>query len=396
MRTLKLWLFAALMAGALLPPSARSESVELTVTGDLSFWWVISEQNENGTLQQGANHPAAQEASGFRLNRARIVLAPSLPVYKLYARVQLELAGEVEPLDVWVAWKPVPIFGTYIGQMKIPSTYEVAQDEFLLDFINRSTFSRTVVNYTLADTPYDSSFSGLSAHNRDMGIEFKGAWNAGQSWEVLRYFVMVGNGLGANLNIGGNESTGFLINNNFGDYLYGARIEVSPFEWMTLGGYYDYNYHSNMRFRDKQTVVDLGRESWDIDAQVRLPWGFRAVGLYGQGQIHDYWPTLGRENYEYSGWEAKVLKEFFNDKLELGVRYDTFSYEFTNSGKKADENHWTFGVNYRPVDQVRLQLNYVMKDTVQPYLPDLKDNIVYLNVEMNVSGGVGLAALKKK
>jgi hypothetical protein len=41
-------------------------------------------------------------------------------------------------------------------------------------------------------------------------------------------------------------------------------------------------------------------------------------------------------------------------------------------------------------------LNYIIKDTVQPYLPDLKDNIIFLNVEMDITAIFGEAAIAKK
>lgn len=374
---------------------AQDSKAELSAEADVSFWWVIYEENENGILQEVSKDKAAQSASGFYLNRARIILYPSLPEYKLFSKLQVQLEGDVQLLDAWLSYRPISLVNIYVGQMKVPSTYEVATNEFDLDFITRSAFSRNVVNYSLLKTPYESPFRGLNSHMRDLGIGIKGSWDAGQDRDVFRYFVMIGNGLGSNLNIGGSGNPGFMVGNKFGDYFYGIRAEALPFEWMTIGGHYNYNVHNNMLFNDKKTVYDIDRTSWSADCRLKLPWGFRATGMYGQGVIDDNWLRIDKKNYEYAGWEAKVFKEFFNDKLELGVRYDSYGYEINESGQTIDENDWTFGINYKPISFVRLQLNYMIKDTVHPYEKDLRDNVVFFNVEADIESSLNSVLVKR-
>jgi len=369
-----------LVTGALLPSLAFAD---LSAQADVSFWWDIVEQDENGARQLGTDDLAAQETSGFRLNRARITLFPSLPEYHLYGKAQAEFADTPMLLDCWISWKPISLFNIYVGQMKIPSTYEVGIDEYHLDFITRGNFSKNVTSWSLADTPFDSTIKGLNTRQRDMGFGFKGAWQAGQSWDVFKYFLMVSNGIGADQGIGGKEGQGLFTGNNFGDYFYGARAEVSPLEWLTLGGYYSINNHDHLLYRDGKSVIDLGRTSWDVDAQAKLPWGFRAAALYGDGHIRDYWGGYnGRDRYRYLGWEAKIIKGFWNDKLELGVRFDRYRDDLNYSPYPTTQDNWTYGINWNPLPQFRLQLDYITKDTIQENHTDLADNIIFMQIEM--------------
>jgi hypothetical protein len=380
MRNIKILSAVALILCGML--FSAMASAEVSAESDTSFWWIINEENENGIRQSISDDEAVQDASGFALRRARVSLSASLPQYNLYSKAKVELADSVRLLDAWVSYRPYPLLNLYAGQMKIPSTYEVQSEEFNLDFITKTTFSSKVTNYSLSTAPYDSPLVGMNSYSRDVGIGVKGAWKANQSRDVLRYFVMVSNGLGANESIGKNENSGLMTSNKFGDYFYGTRAEVLPFDWMTIGGHYNYNKHDDMLYRDKASVIDLNRTSWSTDVQVRLPWDFRVAGLYGEGAVNDNWLDNDKKDYEYTGWEVKVMKGFFKNKLELGVRLDSFGYESNESGVTSYEDHWTYGINYNPIPEVRLQLNYIVKESVIKYEDDPDDNIVFLNMEM--------------
>jgi hypothetical protein len=137
-----------------------------------------------------------------------------------------------------------------------------------------------------------------------------------------------------------------------------------------------------MLYRDGSTVIDMYRTSWDVDAQAKLPWGFRAAALYGAGDLSDYWSSLGRQRYRYLGWEAKVLKGFWNDKLELGVRFDRYRDDLNKTAYPTNQDNWAYGITWNPVPQFRVQLNYETKDTIQEYTRNLADNVVFMQIEM--------------
>jgi hypothetical protein len=382
---LLLILLSGLSAG-FIPCSARAD---IKAESYLSFWWTIYEEMENEALQLGTEDEAAEVASGFSLNKARLSFYYLIPEHHIQSKVKLRMEGSFAVYDAYISYQPSDLFKLYMGQMKVPSTYEVLTSEHLLDFITRTTLSSNIVNYSLSKTPYDSDLHDINCGNRDLGFGIKGSWNAGQDHDVFRYFLMVANGMGVGMYIGGEEKKRFIISNEFGDYFYGIRLDLSPWEWMTLGGHYDYNIHHDILLNDEETVYDLDRTSYSADLRLLLPFNFRLTGLYGEGVVDDDWFQDGKKDYEFSGWEARLFKGFLENKLEMGVRYDTYSFEYNESGDITHENHWTYGINYQPLEGLRLQMNYITKDTESEYQDDLDDNIIFLNVQLFFQAGLG-------
>ncbi len=96
--------------------------------------------------------------------------------------------------------------------------------------------------------------------------------------------------------------------------------------------------------------------------------------------MKDYWDSIDYR-FDYSGWGLWTMQPLLGDRIELGIRYDVFSTEFNSSGSVTDQNNWTFGVNFSPEKYLRLQLNYVVKDTVDDFEPDRDDNILFMNFQ---------------
>jgi hypothetical protein len=357
----------------------RAEDNRFRVEGDLSFWWIIQEQVENGQTQAGSGDQAAQEASGFAFKQGRIAFAWENPDKRVEALLRIRLEERTDILDCWGAFHPRPWLNFYVGQMKIPSTAEVLRPDQSLDFITRTTFGKSVGDFALDRTPYISSLMSTHTYNRDLGIALKGAIPSVQA-PALNYFLMVSNGTGANNFVGGNENPGFLYTNRFGDYFYGARLEAVPWKNLVLGGHYSLNRHENALLQDKKTAVDLGRIVWSADLQLTLPWGMQVQGFYGQGRMDDFFNSQ-RYFFDFSGWGAWVLQDLWKRRVQLGVRYDRFTTEFQRDGNDTEQDNWTFGVNYRPFDNFRLQANYEVKSTKNDFLDDLDDNIFFLNFQ---------------
>jgi len=224
------WLAAlalTLWAGA---AAAQEAGPGLRIGANLSFWWTIQEQIENGIKQPGTNKPAAQEASGFDFKLGRFYVDFLSPEGKVEGLVNIRLEKRVDILDFWGAYHPADWFNVYVGQMKIPSTHEVLVPDNLTDFISRASFNKVVGNYALAATTFTSPFMGLQSYNRDLGVAFKGAL-PDKDKPAFTYFLMVSNGIGGNTYVGGNESSEFLAANNFGDYFYGLRLDGFLGEW---------------------------------------------------------------------------------------------------------------------------------------------------------------------
>ncbi len=352
------------------------------IGGELSLWCAY-EENENGILQEDTNDEAAEITSGFNLKRGRVGFDYEDLQYHLDARLQIRLEERVDILDAYGAWGPVDWFRLAVGQMKIPSTYEVLTSGADLDFITRSTISGNIGDWSLSRTFSYSSFYGNESYYRDLGIAVSGLIGPRKKTELVKYFFMAGNGLGHSLYIGGSESKEFIVSNDFGDYFYGARLDLLPLDGITMGGHYSINEHDDMLFNDENTVFDLDRSSWSVD--VRLDFTpVRIAGMYGAGVIDDDYFHTGLTNLEYSGWETKILYQLLSDQLELGARYDTYSYESQESGNTIDENHWTFGVNYIPAPLLRLQFNYIRKETEDDknIELDLDDDIFFINFQL--------------
>jgi len=75
-------------------------------------------------------------------------------------------------------------------------------------------------------------------------------------------------------------------------------------------------------------------------------------------------------------------------RVELGVRHDTFTSRLQRDANETSQRNWTYGVNLRPHESVRLQLNYVTKRTVDVSVPDLDDDILFLNVQFAFATGL--------
>jgi len=357
-------------AGAGVPPTS--------IEANTSFWWILDEQAENGLLQGGSGDEAADRASGFNFKQGRLAFSFKSRGGRVETLLRLRLEERTDIIDFWGGYHPSSSVGFYIGQMKIPSTAEVLAADHALDFVSRSTFGQNVCDYSLSRTPYISSVMASKSYDRDLGMAVKGTL-PGPGEAVLDYFIMAGNGIGANKYIGG-DADEFVYTNRFGDYYYGMRLELAPIPRLKLGGHASWNRHDDMALDKRGPVFDIDRSARSCDIGAVLPWRQRINGFYGSGVMKDYWDSIGYR-FDYSGWGLWTMQPLLGDRIELGIRYDVFSTEFNSSGSVTDQNNWTFGVNFSPEKYLRLQLNYVVKDTVDDFEPDRDDNILFMNFQ---------------
>jgi hypothetical protein len=355
----------------------------LCVSGYVQMWATLYEELENGMPRQlGTGDEARQSASGFSIRRARLSVRSNLWSDRIAAQVGLKLEQNIALLDCYALIRFGDRLNLFLGQMKIPSTYEVGTASDELDFISRTTISRNITDWSLSRYPpgFKSVIVTKTKSNlRDLGIALRGnLWK-----DTVRYFVMMGNGLGANWYIGGKENEQFADTNGFGELFYAARLDVRPLNWAAVGGHCSVNHHDNMRVQgEKGAVIDLRRKSMSADMALALPYRIRASGMFAGGVIDDdVFYEDGKQDYVYSGYEMKVLGSIIEDLLEGGVRFDNYTFEINESGDRIKENRWTFGVTYRFEDVFKGQLNYVWKKTEERGEPDLKDNILFMNFQ---------------
>ena len=346
-----------------------------------SFWWTIHEQVQNGLTQQGSGDRAADHASGFAFRHGRIAFILGSPKGDLQLLLRIRLEERTDIVDFYGGWLPAQYFTIYIGQMKIPSTSEVLTAYNDLDFASRSTFGRKVGDYSLTRTPYISSVMAAKSYDRDLGLAIKGSWPGNRPWDI-RWFLMAGNGMGANRYIGGRENEEFLYTNSLGDMYYGGRLEITPVHWVTAGMHASSNQHDNFALGDRGPVMDIDRSVWSADITVGHPHTPRIYGFYGAGGMDDYFDAQ-QYLYDYSGWGLQGVWPMLKGRLEFALRFDRFVSESGRDGNETTRDNWTAGINWSPLENLRLQLNYVSKETTNEFESDIDDNILYMNFQFD-------------
>ena len=384
--TNKTLLAVALLSSAIVstPLSASANETEgasptIDMEATASFWWTIHEQVQNGLVQPGSGDRAADHASGFAFRHGRIafILGSSGGDLELLLRLRLEERTDI--VDFYGGWLPSQYFRIYIGQMKIPSTTEVLTAYNDLDFASRSTFGRKIGDYSMTRTPYISSVMAAKSYDRDLGLAVKGSWPGDRQWEI-RWFLMAGNGMGANRYIGGRENEEFLYTNSLGNMYYGGRLEITPIHWVTAGMHASSNEHDDIALGDRGPVMDISRKAWSADIAVGHPHGPRMYGFYGAGEMDDYFDAQ-QYLFDYSGWGLQGVWPLLSGRLELALRFDRFVSESGRNGDETIQDDWTAGINWSPLENMRLQLNYVNKRTSNEFESDIDDDILYMNFQ---------------
>ncbi len=361
-------------------PVAAGDHPKFEAEATASFWWNIIEEVENGLIQAGSLDQAADVASGFSFRHGRVTLDIESPHGKVGALIRIRLEERTDIIDFWGAYHGAPWLNIYIGQMKVPSTFEVLTSYQKLDFATRTTFGQNVGDYSLSRTPYISSIMAVKSYHRDLGLAWKGVFS-NRERTLLSYFLMISNGIGANRYIGGRESGEYIFTNRFGDFYYGLRLEAMPVDWVTIGAHFSMNTHDDIALGERGPVFDIDRSVWTVDLRAQLAWGLRVAGFFGDGDMNDFFDAQ-RYRFDYRGWGLWTLKAFLKDRIELGLRYDSFTTEFNEDGNETTQRNWTFGVNFRLQENLRLQLNYTDKETLNDFEPDVDDNILFMNFQL--------------
>jgi len=375
--------------------TAEEQERGASVYGYMQTLITVYEQAEDmeGLYQHPSGDEAANSVSGLSLRRARI--GADIDIYKgLGVDVQVRLEKPVGLLDFYMRYSVADWFAVQLGQRKIPGPWENLVASNRLDFITRSNVSSWTADYSLSRTVHASShFSGNRSYLRDLGLAFTG--DVDIRIGALRYLLMMGNGLGANLFIGAADRKEFIIA-NAPQFFYGARIDLLDlFKVVSLGGHVTRNRHDDMVINSGRTVVDLDRLSWSGDLRITVPkTGLRLVGMLAGGTIDEDFDANGEGDLAYSGWEARALwnlSEFVRwltpvgwlaeHRFEVGGRFDRYLSQSNQSGPRTRQDDWTLGLSYAFRDLVRVQLNYTWKHTRDPSLPELDDDVLFICIQ---------------
>ena len=159
--------FAFLVVTQFIVFQSNSRAGDLDLSGNVSLWLTAYEENENGILQPRTLSPAADVTSGFNFKQGRLNLEYQEAKIPVSAIIQIRLEERLAVFDGYVKWCPSQFSHIYIGQMKVPATYEsLLISDSSLDFISRSTLSRILADWSLSRSPYYSALYGK------YGIEF--------------------------------------------------------------------------------------------------------------------------------------------------------------------------------------------------------------------------------
>jgi len=375
------------------PLELQNEINKLSISAGGYFQlWYIYEDIEDGSRQEVTGDKTVQEASGFAFNHVRLNIDAFYG--DVGGRVMLRLeGGSAGILDAFCYYAPFDgMVKIVAGQMKIPSTYEAMEGDDQLDFITRSTFSEEVANWSLSKSPSSvSPFTSVQTYKRDTGIAFKGTLYG------TTCFFMVGNGLGANMFVGGPEKKQTLYSNKFGAYFYGFRgtfdimdmlrqtVGIDLFvSSLALGGHYNRNNHPDSLYNDQKTVIDIDRESWSVDGGIELFKRLRLTGMYGWGIVRDDFNHDGEPDYEYSGWEIKAMVVLIQDWLEAGFRYDEYIWKKSIYAGESTAITYTVGMNFFYGSHLTVQANYKWKLARGGLTQDLNDDIFILQIQFKI------------
>lgn len=383
----------------LLPGRAGAYDVngQLAVYGHVQLWLTAYEQMQeaDGLLQFPSRDPAANWTSGFSLGRARLGAELALLDGLVGLTAQVRLERNPNLLDLHLSLEIAPWLTLVLGQQKAPGPGETLRSSRDLDFIFRPTIAEALVDYSLSRTTFASSlFYGVHSYLRDFGIGLEGAVDLGRAAGELRYRALVANGLGANLFIGAVQREFILT--NMGQFYWGGRLELARvLGCLTLGGHLSVNHHDNMVFNSGRVVIDLKRHTGSADLLFEIPGtGLRFVALVGSGEIRDDYDNDGRVDLRYLGWaggllwslapilaQTRLAELFVGQDIQVGARYDYFASEWNETSSVVAEHRWTIGLNYAYAPWLRLQVNYVIKQTRDPSLPELADDILVLSAQ---------------
>ncbi len=385
-----------LLAAQARPVRAHKVTEDLEIYGYFQAWFTMYEQMEDtvGLFQDITNDPAADFTSGFRMARLRVGLNYTFLKGKLGVALLLKLEGDPGMLDVNARWMPFKWLTVQIGQMRVPSTGENLRPDRDLDFVMRTELSDALADFSLSRTNYPSSLMhGNRSYRRDFGLGVKARYE-GRIF-AARAFLMMGNGLGANLFISGDTARGFLITNK-AQFFWAGRVEIEPWrDHIVIGGHVSYNRHDNVVFESGRSVLDINRLSGSGDMELRADrLGLRLGGLGGYGEINEDFNVDGRTDFRYWGgsgyllWDLQPMLRWATrgrfspqHRIVVGFRYERYAHNWDEAPVWTYQTNYTVGVTYSYVRNVKVQFNAIFHRTDKPFYPDLDDDLFVLNVQ---------------
>ncbi len=320
--------------------STRSQGCAEPKGGDgITVFGFLQPQFETKFLKNSTDY-------SFSFNRARIGVTGEVPYdFLYYAVIEASAFKDSTPflLDAFVSYTRYKWAKVSMGQFKSPFTLEMATPCSDLNSIYRS-----------------SAVNNLVSPDRDLGIMISGSvWN-----DRFSYAVALTNGVGK----------GKFDNNN--GKTFHSRIQVSPFEFIKIGGGLQYGTHPP--FVDSIATEDK-RFRWAADVQMNYK-SITLIGEYIFGQDKGSYvvgggcgatPQVLSGNLTRSGYYVTAMyKTPWN--IQPVFRYENWNTD--NDALNSAEHVMVYGLNYWFNDWTRLQFNYLYK--AEDKLEVMNDEII--------------------
>ena len=260
-------------------------------------------------------------ANGFDVRRARLDFRGNVTKPVEY-RIHLEFANTVRMLDANINWKINDYLALMVGQYKIPFSLENQYNPNALEMIDNSLVITHLVNY--------ADVSGIATNGRDIGISLNGNFFQREGFSLINYSFGVFNGSGIN-------RTDDNKNKDFS-----GTFSVNPFRHLTLAvSHYNGTVNGQQNNTFQRVRNGLGVKYDDNRLLIR------------SGYIHGK-----TDDFKSEGTYA-VVGYFVHSKVQAVARYDYFKRDLDNDDTR--QLNYAAGVNYLPVNNIRLQFNYTRR-----------------------------------
>jgi phosphate-selective porin len=261
-------------------------------------------------------------ANSFDVRRARLDIRGSV-TKQLEYRIYLDFVGAPKMTDAYLTWKMNDYLSLQAGQYKIPFSLENPYNPNALETVDNSTVISNLVNY--------SDKYGVSANGRDVGLMLTGNLLRRDGFSIINYSAGVFNGQGINV----------ADKNKQKDF--SGTVIVNPFKSLSLAVSHYNGWAGDDEFARHRT--GFGAKYDDNRLLVRTEY------IQGKNKRED---TASDGAYGVVGY-------FVHPKIQALAKYDYFRGD-TDDNNTRQENY-ILGVNYLPVNSIRLQFNFVHKIT---------------------------------
>lgn len=317
-----------------------------SLIGDyMSIGGRIDAQYDFNYFNDGAN--VEEMSNTFNIRRARLDMKGDINKH-LEFRVQTEFASSPKLLDAYIAVKINPWLNFKIGQQKIPFTIE---NPYSLNDLEVIEYAQVVSKLSgFNDISGNKNYGG----GRDMGLIAYGSMfqheQNGKAFSILNYTIGIYNGNGINKK----------DNNNGKDFA--ARLDIHPFmkDLMITGAAYVGNYALNDTINGDRQRYTAGIQYKNDKLTVRSEY------IYGVTGKLDFTQDNLTSNLKSDGFYVMATYYFSmkgnngqSQKLAPVLRYDHM-----NDNIDIDNNrsiYYMAGLNYYPMKNLRLQVNYTLK-----------------------------------